>query len=155
MLFTDKTASDPVLSRRQKVGFMELLRCGCSSTCGRAVGVGVLVSAFLVTTEPLARPSPDDILTILTRQTATFGGPLVLAGAGPGAAVPTGSSADLSNGAVEVADAYSSNFHWPPGKPNPFDPGMIARGAVLPIIGEIRGPPPGIPSKRSCSPGVR
>ena len=67
MLIRDKTVRDPVLSRGQKVGFMELLRSGCSSTCGRAVGAIVLVSAFLVTTEPLARPSPDDILTIMTR----------------------------------------------------------------------------------------
>jgi hypothetical protein len=139
MLIRDKTVRDPVLSRGQKVGFMELLRSGCSSTCGRAVGAIVLVSAFLVTTEPLARPSPDDILTIMTRQTALFGGPLVLAGAGPGAA---GAFAYLSQGGVEVADASRVNFQWPAGKPNPFDPGMIARGAVLPIIGDIREPPP-------------
>ena len=144
MLFTDKTAHDPVLSRRQKVGIMELLRSGCSSTCGRAVGVVALVSAFLVTTEPLARQSPDDILTILTRQMAGLGGPLILSGAGPGAAAPTWPSADLSDGAVEVADATPGNILWPPGKPNPFDPGMIARGAVLPIIGDIREPSPEI-----------
>lgn len=139
MLFRDITARDPVLSRGQKFGLMELLRSGCSSTCGRADGAVVLVSAYLVTTEPLARLFPDDILTILTRQMATFGGPLVLAGAGPGTA---GAFTEFSQGAVTVADASSAILPWPSGKPNPFDPGTIVRGAVLPIIGDIREPAP-------------
>ena len=147
MPITDKTAPGLVLSRRQKVGFMELLRSGCSSRCGRAVGVVALVSAVLVTSEPLARQSPDDILTILTRQMATFGGPLILAGAR--SRLPKGDESSstpfgISPGAVEVADASAADIHWPPGKPNPFDPGMIARGAVLPIIGEVREPSPEI-----------
>lgn len=143
MLKTDKTALDTVLSGRQKVGFMELLRLGCSSRCGRAVGAAVLVSAVLAATEPLARPSPDDILTILTLQMTGLGGPLVVAGAGPGAASHTRPSGDLYQGSVVVADASRAN--WPPGKPDPFDPGMIARGAVLPIIDEVRELSPDAP----------